>query len=709
MKYKKDADNIASISLKPESQNYDSLNQNYVNALLKNIDKLENETELIGVVIRLTESSSLAKYDIEKLFDIGKPDLCFKYIEAQKLCLRRIENLKVPVVAAISGSLVGLSMELALACNYRIAIKKEDISFEFSGVKYGIMPGYGGIIRLTRTIGIEKSLNFLLNGDQFNVEESMNSGFLNELSSSNDDMIAKSIQWIKSNQDIEQPWDRKNFTFPHGNAHNSHNASLISLYPAKIRKKTRGNFPAPEAILSVIAEGSLVDFETASRIESRFYTELLLNKATKNIINANWFQLRKVKSGLSRPKKIPHTTITKVGVIGAGLMGHGIAYVSAKAGLEVVLIDSDQSKADKGLEKIKKILLADVKKQIISDGAVKGILNRITASHKYSQLNGCDLVIEAVYEDRNLKGRVTIEAEKNILNERVFASNTSTIPITVLAEKSNKPENFIGLHFFSPVNRMQLIEIIKAKKTSSHTLAKAFDYALKIGKIPIVINDNRGFYTTRVFERYAKEGMALLNEGNHPASIESAGKAAGFPVGPLAVIDEISIQLLADIREQSSEDLNSQRDSKSAKPWDDVIDYMLKVAKRTGRAAGKGFYEYPENNEKYIWPGIVKHFHLSQKPSTQEQMVERFYFSQSIEAIRCFEEKVLESVADANIGSIYGWGFPLFSGGIIQYINNYGLEKFRDRANILCSNHGERFCPPKFLDTMIENEEISFK
>ena len=707
--YKKDSDCIVTISLETEKKNPDSLNHCFDKILLEYIEKLENDTELKGIIITSTEDSFLAKYDIENLFDLKKPDICFEYIENQKSILRRIEKLKVPVVAAINGSSFGIGMELALACNHRIGTQKESTRFEFSEVKYGILPGYGGIIRLIRTMGIEKSLKLLLGGNQFNVKEAIDFGFLDELASSYQAMIEKSVEWIKSNQNIVQPWDQKNFTLPGGNAHEGENANLISLYPAIIRKKTKGNFPAPETILSIAAEGSLVDFKTASRVESRFFTELLLKKTTKNILNANWYQLKNIRSGLSRPEKPPKTTTSKVGVLGAGLMGHGISYVSAKAGLNVIMIDSNKTNADRGLKNIKNILLADIEKQNISNSAFEKTLKRITATSKYSQLDGCDLVIEAVFEDENLKGSVTIEAEKNIKNDKVFASNTSTIPITTLAEKSNSPENFIGVHFFSPVNRMKLVEIIKGEKTSPYALAKAFDYALKIGKIPIVVNDKRGFFTTRVFERYAKEGMALLSEGNHPVNIESAGKIAGFPVGPLAVIDEISIQLLADIRSQSRKDSADKKHQEPTEPWDKVIDYMLGEAKRPGRASGKGFYEYSQKNEKYMWPGIVKRFHSSQNQLSQKEMMERFYFSQAIEAVRCLEEKVLLSVADANIGSIYGWGFPLFTGGVIQYINNYGLEKFRNRANKLSNKYGERFYPPKLLDQMIENGKTLFR
>ena len=709
MTYKKNKDNIVIFSLECENKKENLSGQNFTKSLLEIISKLEKESELKGVIISFTNNSFLSKYDLDSLIKFDKPDPCYEYIESQNAILRRIEKINVPVIAAIDGSISGLNIGLALACNYRISTLKKGAGFEFAEVKNGILPGYGSIARLTRIIGIEKSLNLLLDSYRFNISEAIDFGFLDEFVSSKEDLIKRSIQCIKSNPNALQPWDRDNFEFPHGDAHSSKNAALVSVYPAMIRKKTRGNFPAPETILNIVAEGSLVDFETAIRIESKFYTQLLMRKSTKNIIIANWFQFKKIKSGASRPSSVPKTSTQKIGVLGAGLMGHGIAYVSAKAGIDVVMVDLSKSNVDRGLNKINNILQGEVKKHSISKKTAKEIIGRVTGTNEYSKLNGCDFIIEAVFEDQKLKGSVITEAEKNILNDKVFASNTSTIPITNLAEKSNDPEKFIGVHFFSPVNRMKLVEIIKGKKTSNYTLAKAFDFAIKIGKIPIVVNDSRGFYTTRVFERYAKEGMSLLKEGNHPVDIESAGKAAGFPVGPLAVIDEISIQLLADIRDQSNNELNKETVSKSDDPWNEVIDFMLNDAKRSGRAQEKGFYEYPKNSEKYIWPGLAKRFQSTQKPISQKEMVERFYFSQSIEAVRCFEEKVIESDIDANIGSIHGWGFPLFTGGVIQFVNNYGLKKFRDKANQLCSMYGKRFSPPQLLDSMIKNGEKSFK
>ena len=392
----------------------------------------------------------------------------------------------------------------------------------------------------------------------------------------------------------------------------------------------------------------------------------------------------------------------KLGVLGSGLMGHGISYVAALSGIEVVMTDAKIENAKKGLGRIKSILEAGIKKGLISQDKMSEVLYRITATDDYDKLDGCDLIIEAVFEDRDLKGKVTGVAEKIMASSGVFASNTSTIPISSLAEKSIRPEKFIGIHFFSPVHKMKLVEIIKGEKTSSETLAKAFDFVLKIRKVPIIVNDSRGFYTSRVFERYTAEGMALLEEGNSVESIESAGIKAGLPVGPLAVIDEINIGLAAHIREQMRKDLTEKGEKWPEGPWDKVIDFMTEEAKRLGRANGGGFYEYPETGKKYLWPELKKHFPVSESALTQEEMIDRIRFAQAVETIRCYEEGVLTSVADANIGSIFGWGFAPFKGGTLQFVNDYGVKEFLVRTKELAELYGNRFSPPKLLVDMAD-------
>ena len=410
-------------------------------------------------------------------------------------------------------------------------------------------------------------------------------------------------------------------------------------------------------------------------------------------------------SGASRPKNVKPTEVKKLGVLGSGLMGHGITYVSALSGLNLVMTDATQENADKGLSRIKVILNEELKQGRTTKGKMDEILSRITATADYDKLRNCDLIIEAVFEDRDLKGKVTAEAEKIMDSNGVFSSNTSTLPITGLAEKSIRPEKFIGIHFFSPVHKMKLVEIIKGDKTNDETIAKAFDYVLKIKKIPIVVNDSRGFYTSRVFSTYPNEGLALLAEGNSPQEIESAGKKAGMPVGPLAVIDEVNIGLVAGIRNQTRKDLAAEGKKLPPGPADPVIDLMTEKLNRLGRANGRGFYEYPDNGEKYLWPELQKHFPPTKNPLSQNKMIERMLFVQVIETIRCYEENVVTSVEDANIGSIFGWGFAPFKGGTLQFVNDYGIQEFEKQAQKLAKKYGERFAPPELLIEMAANNQ----
>lgn len=416
-------------------------------------------------------------------------------------------------------------------------------------------------------------------------------------------------------------------------------------------------------------------------------------------------QLDEINDGLSRPSEIKPTKTSKVGVLGCGLMGHGIAYVTALAGMEVVMTDTSQEIVDKGLNRIKMILNDSNNKGFLSEENKQDVISRINATDDYSQLEGCDLIIEAVFEDRKLKAKVITDSENFLHSKGILASNTSSIPITNLSENTINPKKFIGIHFFSPVHKMKLVEIIKGEKTDSETLAKAFDYVIKINKVPIVVNDSRGFYTYRVFERYTGEGMAILSEGNSAQVIEDAGKKAGFPVGPLAVIDEISIGLIAHIRDQTWHDLEIEGKELPTGPWDKVIDLMTKQIKRTGRAGGGGFYEYPKGEKKFLWPELSNYFPLSDTPLDEKEIMDRFYFIQAIETIRCYEEGVLTKVADANIGSILGWGFPSFTGGTLQFVNTYGLQKFKNRCHELSEKYGKRFSCPKLIDEMIYNEE----
>jgi 3-hydroxyacyl-CoA dehydrogenase/enoyl-CoA hydratase/3-hydroxybutyryl-CoA epimerase len=454
-----------------------------------------------------------------------------------------------------------------------------------------------------------------------------------------------------------------------------------------------------------MVEGAQVDFDTASRIESRYFANLATGQVAKNMIGAFWFQLNQINAGKSRPPDVPPQKTRKVGVLGAGMMGHGIAYVSAYSGIDVVLKDVSLDKANAGKAKIEVLTDKRIARGRMGAAQKEEILNRIHTTESAEDLNGCDLIVEAVFEDRELKAQVTQEAEAQILDTAVFASNTSTLPITGLAERASRPEKFVGLHFFSPVHRMKLVEIIRGAKTSDITLAKAFDYVLQIRKIPIVVNDRRGFYTSRVFATYVKEGLALLGEGQHPFAIESAGLQAGMPVGPLALADEVSLSLMLHIREQTCKDLAAEGKEAPHHPSDDVLDVLTEQFGRFGKARGAGFYEYPPDAKKHLWPELTVIFPLQGEKLVQTEMIERLMFVQALETARCYEEGVVTSVADANIGSIFAWGFAPFKGGTLQYINDYGVADFVSRSNELAERYGERFAPPDILVQMAEKQE----
>lgn len=703
--YHKDPHNIVTLTLDMPGRSANVINLEFGEGLRTALTQLLQEKTagtLAGVIITSAKKSFMAGGDIDSLFAAEDPGVVFLNTEAFKAGLRQLETLGVPVVAALNGTALGGGLELALACHYRLALNQPGIKFGFPEVTLGLLPGGGGIARLTRLLGLQPSFAFLTEGTQTTPAEAKAAGLVHELAENVEEMMDKARAWIKANPRAKQPWDEAGYKMPGGNAHHPKVAQMVIVAPAVLRQKTLGNYPAPEAILSAAVEGSLVDFETASRIESRYFAQMVVHPTAKNMIQAFWYQLNQINNGESRPAGIDPQPTHKVGVLGAGMMGHGIAYVSAYAGLEVVLKDATLEKAEVGWQKIKAIMDKRVRSGKMSQAKLEEILGRIHPTADPAALQGCDLIIEAVFEDRALKAQVTQEAEAQIYPTAVLASNTSTLPITSLAQASARPENFIGLHFFSPVERMKLVEIIVGQQTSPQTLAKAFDYVLKIGKTPIVVNDSRGFYTSRVFGTYTMEGLALLGEGQNPAVIEAAGKQAGMPVGPLAVLDEVSLSLALHVRAQTRQDLTAAGQSWSETAGDKVLDVMAE-AKRLGKAHGAGFYEYPAGGQKFLWPELSTRFPLNgHHPLTIQEMMERLMFIQALETVRCLEEGVLTSVASANIGSIFGWGFAPFKGGTLQYINEYGLRPFIGRAQELAQKYGERFTPPALLIQMAE-------
>ena len=512
-------------------------------------------------------------------------------------------------------------------------------------------------------------------------------------------MFAQARAWISANPKAAQPWDDKKFKWPGGDSKSPANGQMWSIAPSMASAKSFGNYPAITNIMSCVFEGGITDFDTGCRVESRYFAELVVSQVSKNMIGTLWFQLNAINKGGSRPEGVERAKVTKLGILGAGMMGAGIAYAAAKVGISVVLLDAKQDAADKGKGYSEGLLDKALKKGRGTHEAKAEMLARITPTTDYALLKGCDLVIEAVFEDRSIKADVTRKAEAVLDKRAVFASNTSTLPITGLAEASERPKNFIGLHFFSPVDKMPLVEIIKGKKTSAETLAKAFDFVQQIKKTPIVVNDSRGFYTSRCFATYPMEGMTLLAEGQHPRSIEMAGLQAGMAVGPLTVQDEVSLSLSMHVLEQTRKDLVAEGKPATEHPGTAVVEKMCKDLDRPGKKAGKGFYDYPASGQKALWPGLAKAFPLAEQ-LPQQDLMDRLMFAQANEAAKCYAEKVVESVADTNIGSIFGWGFAPFQGGALQYINAYGVENFVKRSKELAKKYGERFKPAPILVKM---------
>lgn len=695
--YSKDSDNIVTLTLDNPNRSANLINIAFGEKFREVLAQLQADTDIRGIIITSAKDTFMAGADIDELFAENDAQLFFDRGQELKAGFRYLETQGKPVVAAMNGTALGGGFELCLAAHRRIAIDNPKTQIGLPEVTLGLLPGGGGVVRMVRLIGLQPSLPFLTEGKKVSPKEALSNGLIHELATDKADLLAKAKAFILDNKTAKQPWDQDGYKMPGGTPLSPKVAQMLPIAPAMLAKKTYNNYPAPLAIMAVAIEGAVVDFETATRIESRYFAKLATGNVAKNMINVFWKQLNGLNAGGSRPKIEQKFSFKKVGVLGAGMMGSGIAYACAMSGLEVVLKDVSQEGADKGKAYSENLLKKRVSKGKSTKEKADEILNRIKASADANDLAGCDLIIEAVFENRELKAKVTAEAEAVMDTTGVFASNTSTLPITGLAEKSSRPKQFVGLHFFSPADKMPLVEIIIGKETSDETLARAFDFVKQIKKTPIVVNDSRGFYTSRVFATYVLEGIALLEEGNHPRAIESAGMKAGMPVGPLALTDEVSLSLFAHIRSQTNLDLAAEGKAIPQHAAYRVVDKMLEIG-REGKAKGAGFYEYPKESgaKKFLWPGLAEQF-PNTIDLTEQEMIERMLFIQCIETVRCFDENVLMSVPDANIGSIFGWGFAPFKGGTLQYINDYGLAKFVARAKELHAKYGERFAVPTSL------------
>ena len=701
---------IITVTIDQTERKMNVIGEGFNDAFATITDTFINDQDAKGLILTSGKSTFVVGADIDQLATIETAEQAFDLVEDLKTSLRRLETSGKPVVAAITGTALGGGLELALACHYRIAIDSPKTSsttkLGLPEVKLGLLPGGGGTQRLPRLIGIQKALELMTQGKELRPQQALEIGFIDDVAHDDDELISKAKAWINDNPKAQQPWDKKGFKIPGGDSNHPKMVQVFSMAPAMANQKSHGNYPAITHILSSVFEGCLTDIDNGLKIESRFFVACVLSDVSKNMINSLWTQLNSIKKGQSRPQGFERSKVSKVGILGAGMMGAGIAYVSAKAGMEVVLLDTAIEGAEKGKSYSTKLLDKAISRGRSTKDKKQALLDLIKTTTSYDDLEGCDLIIEAVFEDIDIKAQCTRQSEAVIPETAFYASNTSTLPITELAKASKRPNQFIGLHFFSPVDKMPLVEIIVGEKTDDATLATGFDYVGQIGKTPIVVNDSRGFYTSRVFGTYVSEGIAMLAEGVHPRSIEVAGMKSGMPMPPLALQDEVSLSLSLHVMEQTKKAMEAEGKTFTPHPAMSVVEKMVKEFGREGKKVSKGFYDYPENGEKHLWSDLTELYQTTDEQPSQQDLVDRLLYVQANETAKCYEENVVRTVADANIGSIFGWGFAPNQGGTLQFINSVGVDKFVARSRELAQKYGARFEPAQILVAMAAKGEV---
>jgi 3-hydroxyacyl-CoA dehydrogenase/enoyl-CoA hydratase/3-hydroxybutyryl-CoA epimerase len=717
-----DTDGVVTLTLDDPSQRANIMNADYQSSMAAAVERLYRERDTItGVIVTSGKDTFFAGGDLRLLSQVTDDTAAefFAGVEAVKADLRRLETYDRPVVAALNGTALGGGLEIALATHHRIALDNPRSEFGLPEVTLGLMPGGGGVTRVVRTLGIVDGLmKVLLQGQRLKPAQALEIGLIDEIVATPEQLLDGARAWIKANPDASQPWDRTGYKIPGGTPASPSLAAMLPAFPANLRKQLKGApMPAPRNIMSAAVEGAQVDIDTALRIESRYLTDLVRGQVAKNMIQAFWFDLNAINGGGSRPAGHAPRPARRVAVLGAGMMGAGIAYVSARNGIDVVLKDISIEAAEKGKDYSRKILDKAVSRGRLAEAKRDEVLARITPTADYADLAGCDLVVEAVFEKTSLKHQVFGETEPVVAPDALLGSNTSTLPITTLAEGVTRKADFIGLHFFSPVDKLPLVEIIRGEQTSDEALARALDYVQQIKKTPIVVNDSRGFFTSRVIGTFVNEALAFLAEGVHPQTIEQATTQAGYPVGALQLTDELNMELFVKIRNETRDAVEAAGGVFPAHPGEAVVDRMVELG-RPGRLRGAGFFDYDQaGRREALWPGLATEFPVQGDPADVDlgELEERMLFAEAVESARCLEEGVLTSVADANIGSIMGIGFPPWTGGVLQYINGYadrsgriegrGAAAFVARADEFAEKYGERFAPGPLLRKKAENGE----
>jgi 3-hydroxyacyl-CoA dehydrogenase/enoyl-CoA hydratase/3-hydroxybutyryl-CoA epimerase len=716
IKYDKGDDGIVVLTLDDPNQSANTMNRAYIESMGATVDRLEAEKDDIkGVVLTSAKKTFFAGGDLNDLKQVTREHAAefavgIREVKAQ---LRRLETLGVPVVAAINGAALGGGLEIALAAHHRVIVDDPKAKLGFPEVKLGLLPGGGGVVRTVRMFGIvDAMMQLLLQGQEKRPAQALEMGLVDEVVATRDELVPTAKAWIAAQGEdfAGQPWDAKGYKMPGGTPSNPKLAMNLPAFPSNLRKQLKGaNYPAPHHIMAAAVEGAQVDFDTAIEIEGRYFTDLATGQVAKNMIQAFFFDLQQVNGPRGRADDAEPFTPTKVVVLGAGMMGAAIAYVCAKAGIAVVLKDVNQENADRGKGYSKALVDKAVSRGRSTQEAGDALLALITPSADPADAAGAELVIEAVFEDPAVKAQVFAEIEPHLAEGALLGSNTSTLPITQLAEGVSRPADFIGLHFFSPVDKMPLLEIIKGEQTSDETLHRALDVAKLIKKTPIVVNDSRGFFTSRVIGTFINEGIAMLTEGVPAPTIEQASSQAGYPAPVLQLSDELNMELMAKIRKASREAIEAEGGEWREHPSFAVIDKMLAEG-RAGKLRGAGFYDYEDGKRTGLFPGLREFFPPVADPSTiaLKDLEERMLFAEALETVKCVDEGVIESVADANIGSIFGIGFPAWSGGVLQYINGYdgGVAGFVARSRELAAQYGDRFEPPASLVAKAETGEV---
>ena len=714
IRWDKDADGVVILTLNDPDQSANTMNAAYRASIVATVDRLESERdEIAGVVMTSAKKTFFAGGDLNDLRSWADAEEIHAFSAESKAVLRRLETLGKPVVAAINRAALGGGLEICLACHHRVAVDDSGVQLGFPEVTLGLLPGAGGVTRAVRMFGVVPALTqLLLQGQRLRPAEALQMGMIDEVVPTPDDLIPAAKKWIAAQGEdfAGQPWDAdRKYKIPGGTPASPSLAGMLPMMPAGLRKQLRGaNYPAPGHIMAAAVEGAQVDFATAEEIESRYFADLVRGQVAKNMTQAFFFDLQRA-NGRGRHDGQSAFRPRRLVVLGAGMMGAAITYVAARSGAEVVLKDVSQEAADRGKNYSAKLVATAVERGRSSMEDGDALLARITPTADPAVADGAEIVIEAVFEDPSVKEQVMKEIEPHLAPDALLGSNTSTLPITELAENVTRPEDFIGLHFFSPVDKMPLLEIVRGRATSDQTLAKALDVARMLGKTPIVVNDSRGFFTSRVISTFLNEAMAMLTEGVPAPSVEQASGQAGYPAPALQLCDELNLQLLAQIRSAARDAALSSGQSWDPHPAESVIDEMVGGFDRPGRLEGRGFYEYTDGKRTRLWTGLADAFPPLADPSqiNLKDLEERLMFIESIETVKCLDEGVIESVADANIGSIMGIGFPGWSGGVLQYVNGYegGPAGFVTRARQLAATYGDRFQPPGSLLEQAERGE----